>query len=697
MAARQQGQHLRLAATQRDGRGLLAEISQRVAESSRPPLAVQPLCGGCEAGRVGPPAEQPLQAGDVPCGRSPSHRHTLDQVPRRVREELVQDRPGEIGGAAPHRRLAENRQARQVQRVPRQGGEAVRRELVDLPGRLGGAAGRRAGQGAHAAQRDQTRKARHRMLDVVLEFGQSSRGPVNAAELPDPIGVCRRQAEAASQGRRLVCQFLGLVGPPGEDGQQPPVDQHPPALQRIAACLADRRHLLHIGCGQADRAELVAVGHQPLVRAEAQILIAEAGGDVEYGRAGRQSLVQEVGTPQGELPGDQGRAQRFGVIGLFSELHRVQAGASALVPAAGLPVRGNCPPGQQPRSLPGRDVRAAAGPVEQSHQVVVRGHLGDRVPDRERAGRQGYRVTGAVRLRGGRLEACTGGLDPPGQQQAPAQPHLQTGVDVVAGRQGDGHLPPGGRVLPGQQAVRRFSGGACGVGGDLVADLRPRLDGVMSEVSGLPPADVTQRGKHPGVQVRTPGWGKLLLHCIADQRMDKTVGTRTRPVRADQPGVHRRIESRHRAGRADPHGSGQGRVVEVAAKDRRYLQRFPAVSRKWRQPLADDLPDAAQRRTGRCARGQQADALGDEQRVTAGAGVKVAHVDAVHTRRTKPLRHALFAQSAKLTRAAAPAVGQAGDHAGSQRPGRHFSGAVGHDHAYRHWPYGLAQIGQQPQ
>ena len=71
-------------------------------------------------------------------------------------------------------RLAQDRQAGQVERVSWQRGEAVRRERVDLTGGLGGAACRRAGQRTHAAQRDQTGKAGQGELDVILELGESS-------------------------------------------------------------------------------------------------------------------------------------------------------------------------------------------------------------------------------------------------------------------------------------------------------------------------------------------------------------------------------------------------------------------------------------------------------------------------------------------------------------------------------------------
>jgi hypothetical protein len=90
----QQGEYFLFAPAQRQCRGLPAEIGKRVAESSGPPLAVQPLRGCGEAGCVVSLAEQPLQAGDVPGDCPPSHWYALDQVPRRIREELVQDRPG---------------------------------------------------------------------------------------------------------------------------------------------------------------------------------------------------------------------------------------------------------------------------------------------------------------------------------------------------------------------------------------------------------------------------------------------------------------------------------------------------------------------------------------------------------------------------------------------------------------------------
>ncbi len=63
----------------------------------------------------------------------------------------------------------------------------------------------------------------------------------------------------------------------------------------------------------------------------------------------------------------------------------------------------------------------------------------------------------------------------------------------------------------------------------------------------------------------------------------------------------------------------------------------------------------------------------------------------------KPLRHALFAQPAELTQAAALSVSQIRDHTGSQRRGRHFGIAEGNNHPQPHRPQRLAQVGQQPQ
>lgn len=89
----------------------------------------------------------------------------------------------------------------------------------------------------------------------------------------------------------------------------------------------------------------------------------------------------------------------------------------------------------------------------------------------------------------------------------------------------------------------------------------------MSQVGGLPPAGVPQRSERQCMQVRAPGWGKLLLHRVPDQRVNEPVGARTPALWAYQMRVHRRIKSGHRAGRADTQGSGQGRVLEVAAQD----------------------------------------------------------------------------------------------------------------------------------
>ena len=111
--------------------------------------------------------------------------------------------------------------------------------------------------------------------------------------------------------------------------------------------------------------------------------------------------------------------------------------------------------------------------VEQGDQPVVGGHLGDRVPGRQGAGGQRRPVAGPGRLAGGGLEAVPGLIDLPGEQEAPAEPHFQVGVQAVPPlAERDRRPPPGRRVLEGQQAVGGFGGGPGGFGGDLVADVR---------------------------------------------------------------------------------------------------------------------------------------------------------------------------------------------------------------------------------
>ena len=75
------------------------------------------------------------------------------------------------------------------------------------------------------------------------------------------------------------------------------------------------------------------------MRAEQQILVAETGGDVEHRQSGRQPFVQEARAAQGELPGDQGRAQGLGVACLLGDGHGLRADAPALVLPGRLPVR----------------------------------------------------------------------------------------------------------------------------------------------------------------------------------------------------------------------------------------------------------------------------------------------------------------------------------------------------------------------
>ena len=209
-------------------------------------------------------------------------------------------------------------------------------------------------------------------------------------------------------------------------------------------------------------------------------------------------------------------------------------------------------------------------------------------------------VTSPGRLARRRLEAVPGLIDLPGEQEAPAEPHFQVGVQAVPPlAERDRRPPPGRRVLPGQQAVGGLGGGPGGIGGDLVAHAGPAVHGMVGQVGRLTPAGVPQRGEGPGVQSGPPGRRELLLYRVPDQRVDETVGPGTVADRADQPGVHRGIQGRDRGRRADRQGGGQRRILEVAAEHRGHLERLPAVGRKRSQPLPDHL-------ARRCAAGRQA-------------------------------------------------------------------------------------------
>ena len=254
-------------------------------------------------------------------------------------------------------------------------------------------------------------------------------------------------------------QLFGLAVPPGEAGGQAPVDQHPPALQRVAARLRDGGQLLDVGRRQAERAGLEAVGHQPLVRAEAQVLVSQAGSDVEHGASGRQPLIQEVRAAQRELPGDQGRAQGFGIIRLLAEFHGGQAGTPALVPAIRLPVRRDSPAGGEPGPLPWREPGMTKRAVQQRDKPVVGRHLGDRVARRQGARGQRRPVPGPGGLVGSRSKCALASFDLPGEQQAPAEPHFQARVHAVPPLgERDRGPPPCRRVFPGQQSIGGIGG-----------------------------------------------------------------------------------------------------------------------------------------------------------------------------------------------------------------------------------------------
>ena len=198
-------------------------------------------------------------------------------------------------------------------------------------------AGRCVRQRADAAQRDQPGEAHQRPADVIIEFGEPSGRPVDPSQLPDPVRVRGRQPEPPPERRGLVSERLGLGVPPGEAGQETTVDQHPPALERVPAGLRDGRHPFDVDRHQGDLSGLEAVGDKPLMRAEQQVLVVEPGGDVEHRPSRRHPVVQEVRPPQGELAGDQGRAQGLGVPGLFQPVsppRRWRGGSRPARPAA---------------------------------------------------------------------------------------------------------------------------------------------------------------------------------------------------------------------------------------------------------------------------------------------------------------------------------------------------------------------------
>ena len=297
--------------------------------------------------------------------------------------------------------------------------------------------------------------------------------------------------------------------------------------------------------------------------------------------------------------------------------------------------------------------------IEQCDQPVVSRYLGDRVAGSQGARGQCRAVPGAGGLIGGGLEVRPGLFDLSGEQQATAEPHFQSAVHAVPppGKH-DHRPPPRRRVFPGQQAIRGLGSRPRGVGGYLIADTRPAQHGMVGQIRGLSPAGITKGGKDAGVQLRTPGRGELFLHRVPDKRMDESVGPRTRIVGHDQPGADRGIERREGTCRAGAEGGGQRRILEVAAQHRRHLERVPARGGERGQPLPDDFPDAAQRHAGLRPVGEQADALRDEQRVPAGAGMEVRRVDAFGARRPKPSRDTLLAQPGKLAPAAALPVRQ---------------------------------------
>jgi hypothetical protein len=283
--------------------------------------------------------------------------------------------------------------------------------------------------------------------------------------------------------------------------------------------------------------------------------------------------------------------------------------------------------------------------IEQGDEPVVGRHLGHGVTDGQGAGGHHHPVAGPGRLFGRRLEVGPSLSDLPGKQQAPAEPHLQLGVQAVSRRaERDRGLPPGRRVFPGQQAVGGIGREPGGIGRGLVAHAWPTLDGMVGQVGRLSPARVPERGEGPGVQVSTPGRGQLLLDRVPDQRVHETVGSASPADRADQPGVHRRVQGRDRVRRAQPESGGQRRVLEITAQHRCHLERLPAGGRERCQSFPDHLRDAAQRGVRPEPVGEQLDAFRDEQRVPAGPGVQATGVDASQTHGVKPLRDAVLAE-----------------------------------------------------
>ena len=101
----------------------------------------------------------------------------------------------------------------------------------------------------------------------------------------------------------------------------------------------------------------------------------------------------------------------------------------------------------------------AKGAIEQRDEPVIGRHLGHRVPDGQRARGHPHRVAGPAGFLGRRLEVGPGLIDLPGEQQAPAEPHMQVRIQAIRPPgQGNRRAPPCRRILPGRQLIGGLRG-----------------------------------------------------------------------------------------------------------------------------------------------------------------------------------------------------------------------------------------------
>ncbi len=151
-----------------------------------------------------------------------------------------------------------------------------------------------------------------------------------------------------------------------------------------------------------------------------------------------------------------------------------------------------------------------------------------------------------------------------------------------------------------------------------LGQVRPRIGGIHG-LQGLP---------HAAVQTHPAGRRQVLIHHLADQRVGEAPAAEPTGDRTDDPGRLRLLQQPKQPLAVQAANRLQHAQPEIAADHGGDLQDPPAALGQAAEPLGDDrldpLRQACRQRRARLARaepalaGEQADDLGDEERVAVG-------------------------------------------------------------------------------